>query len=119
MILLSDGTVQEITRLPGAPGISGINTGMFDSVASALSRTDSRAVVLDLDERRAAGEVTLPSRPETGIIADEGRKLYVALSGSDQVAVIDMRRWMLTKLIDGVGREPWAVNMVGALSYCH
>jgi hypothetical protein len=30
-----------------------------------------------------------------------------------------MQKRALVKLIDGVGREPWGVNMAGALSYCH
>lgn len=113
------GTPTETTRLPSLPGISGINTGMFDSVAFVLSRDHNKAVVLDLDEHRAVAEIALPSQPETAIAADAGRKLYVALSGSHQVAVIDMQKRVLAKLIDGVGREPWGVNMVGALSYCH
>jgi DNA-binding beta-propeller fold protein YncE len=111
--------LREAARLPGAAGISGINTGMFGSVAFALSREHNRAVVLDLDDRRVADEIALPSQPETAISADAGRKLYVALSGTHQVAVIDMQKRTLVKLIDGVGREPWGINMAGALSYCH
>jgi YVTN family beta-propeller protein len=43
----------------------------------------------------------------------------VALSESDQVAVIDMRTRKLVKMIDGVGDEPWGATMLGALNYCH
>ena len=111
--------LREAARLPGAAKISGINTGMFDSVAFALSRDPSQALVLNLDHGHADGQIALPSQPETAISADAGRKLYVALSGSHQVAVIDMQKRALVKLIDGVGREPWGVNMAGALSYCH
>ena len=61
----------------------------------------------------------MPSRPETGISMDAGRKLYVALGASDRLAVIDMAARKLVKMIEGVGERPWGVPSVGALSYWH
>jgi YVTN family beta-propeller protein len=117
--LISTWSLEESARLPGAAGIAGINTGMFDTLAVALSRSGDKAVLLDLIERRALGEIALPSRPETGVSAAAGTKLYVALSGSDRLAVIDLQARRLLTTIDGVGAQPWAVNMASALSYCH
>ena len=117
--LISTWSFEESARLPGAAAVSGINTGMFDALAVVLSRDDDQAVLLDLLERRPLGTIALPSRPETGVSAAAGTKLYVALSGSDRLAVIDLRTRRLTAMIDGVGDQPWAVNMANALSYCH
>lgn len=117
--LISTWSFRESARLPGAASVSGINLGMFDSLAFVLSRDQDKALVLDLERRRQVGEIPLPSRPETGISMEAGRKLYVALSGSDRLAVIDMAARKLVKTIEGVGEGPWGVSSVGALSYCH
>jgi YVTN family beta-propeller protein len=119
MSLISTWSFRESARLPGAASVSGINLGMLDSVAFVLSRDQNKALVLDLERRRQVGEIPLPSRPETGISVDAGRKLYVALSATDQLAVIDMAARKLVKTIEGVGKAPWGVSSVGALSYCH
>lgn len=117
--MVSTWTLAESKHLPGAKGMSGVNTGMFERIAVVLSRDESKALILDLDDGRQIAEIPLPSLPETAITADAGRKVYVALSGSNQVAVIDLMRFKLVKMIDGVGRQPWAVSMAGGLSYCH
>jgi YVTN family beta-propeller protein len=117
--LISTWSFRESARLPGAGDVSGINLGMLDSVAFVLSRDQDKALVLDLEHRRQVGEIALPSRPETGVSMDAGRKLYVALSASDRLAVIDMAARRLVKMIEGVGEQPWGVSSVGALSYCH
>ena len=117
--IISTWSLKETARLPGAAGVAGINTGMFDSLAAVISRDGDKAVLLDLLERRPLGEIALRSRPETGVSTAAGTKLYVALAGSDQLAVIDLRERRLVTMIDGVGERPWAVNSAGALSYCH
>ena len=65
------------------------------------------------------GEIPLKSSPETGVTTPDGTKLYVALSGTDQVAVIDTRQRRVLTMIAGVGKEPWGAHMVGAINYCH
>jgi YVTN family beta-propeller protein len=117
--LISTWTFRESARLAGGAQVSGINVGMLDSVAFVLRPDQDKATVLDLDARREVGEIPLPSHPETGISLDAGRKLYVALSGTDRVAVIDMAQRKLVKMIDGVGDQPWGVSSVSELSYCH
>ena len=99
--------------------MTGINTGWFETTAFVISRGEDKAVILDLVEMKPAGEIALPGSPETGVTTPDGRKLYVALSEANQVAVIDVRERKLLKLIDGVGEEPWGATMVGAIGYCH
>ena len=70
--------------------------------------------------RKIDGVIDLPgTSPETGVTTPDGTKLYVALSGTDEVAVIDARHRRLIKRIGGIGSDPWGAHMVGALNYCH
>lgn len=117
--MISTWTLKESARFSAASGMTGINTAVVDTVALVLSEAERKAVLLDLREERRVGELALPSRPETGVTAAGGLKVFVALGESDRVGVIDMLEGRLTKIIAGVGREPWAVFSAGGLSYCH
>ena len=117
--VFSTDSLEEVARLPGGEDMTGINTGWFDTLAYVISRGEDKAIVLDLTTMTRVGEVALPSSPETGVVTPDGAKLYVALSGSDQVAVIDVRAMEVVELIGGVGDEPWGAHMVGAVNYCH
>jgi YVTN family beta-propeller protein len=108
-----------VATLPGAEDMTGINTGWFETLAFVIGRADNKLVVLDLVAMEAVGEIALPGTPETGVTSPDGKTLYVALSDTDQVAVIDVRRRELVKTIDDVGDEPWGAVMAGALNYCH
>jgi YVTN family beta-propeller protein len=68
---------------------------------------------------KKTGEIALPGTPETGVTTPDGKTLFVALSDSNQVAVIDVPTLSLVKTIDDVGEEPWGATMAGALNYCH
>ncbi len=117
--IVSTSSLEEVARLKGAEDMTGVNTGWFETTAFVISRGESKIVVLDLVGMRNAGEIALPGTPETGVTTPDGTRLYVALSSTDQVAVIDTRSRRLVKLIDDVGEEPWGTFMVGALNYCH
>ncbi len=120
-IVSTTSPFREVARLRGAVDMTGVNTGWFESVAFVISRGEDKLVVLDLQDMRNAGEISLGKgcTPETGVTNPEGTKLYVALSGCNQVAVIDTRARKIVKRISGVGEEPWGAHMVGALNYCH
>lgn len=117
--IVSTETLEEVARLPGAADMTGVNTGWFESTAFVISRGDDKVVILDLERMERVGEIALASSPETGVVTPDGRKLYIALSGSDRVAVIDVAKRTLIKTIDGVGAEPWGAHMAGAVNYCH
>jgi YVTN family beta-propeller protein len=117
--VISTAALEVVATLPAAEDITGINTGWFETTAFALSRAEKKAVVYDLQGMTRAGEIALPGTPETGVTTPDGAKLYVALSDTDQVAVIDVRRRELIGTIDGVGDEPWGTMMAGTLNYCH
>ena len=117
--VISTGSLEVVATLPGAEDMTGVNTGWFETVAAVVSRGEDKLLLIDLIEMAPAGEIALPGTPETGVTTPDGRKLYVALSGSDQVAVVDLKTRSLVKTIDDVGEEPWGVTMAGALNYCH
>lgn len=117
--VISIADLEVVATLPGAADVTGVNTGWFETTAFALSRAERKAVVYDLRDLERVGEIALPGTPETGVTTPDGRKLYVALSDTDQVAVIDTRKRRLIATIEGVGDEPWGATMVGAINYCH
>jgi YVTN family beta-propeller protein len=117
--VISTATLDVVATLPAAEDVTGVNTGWFETTAFALSRAGRKAVVYDLEAMARVGEIALPGTPETGVTTPDGAKLYVALSDTDQVAVIDIRKRELAKIIDGVGDEPWGTMMAGTLNYCH
>ncbi len=119
VLKISTWTFQQSARLSGALGMSGVNSGLFEPVAPVLSWTQDKAILIDLWTGERLAELPLPGRLEFGITADWGRKAYVALSDSLRVAVIDLEKRKVAKLIDGVGRQHWAVSMPGGSSYCH
>ena len=112
-------SLNEVARLKGAADMTGVNTGLHDSTAIVLSRGDDKAIVIDLTAMKVVGDIALPGTPETGVTTHDGKKLYVALSSTNQVAVIDIQKRALVGAIDGVGQEPWGAHMAGALNYCH
>jgi YVTN family beta-propeller protein len=117
--VISTSTLEVVATLPAAEDVTGVNTGWFETTAFALSRAERKAVVYDLESMTRADEIALPGTPETGVTTPDGSKLYVALSDTDQVAVIDARARKLVRTIDGVGDEPWGAMMMGTLNYCH
>ena len=106
--VIATASLEVITTLPAAADVTGVNTGWFETTAFALSRAEDKAVVYDLEAMAKVGEIALPGTPETGVTTPDGAKLYVALSDTDQVAVIDIRARRLSGTIDGVGDEPGA-----------
>ncbi len=117
--IISTSSLREVARLEGAAGMTGVNTGWFETTAFVVSNAEEKLVVIDLVTMENAGEIALPGTPETGVTTPDGTRLYLAISSTDQVAVIDTRRRELVGLIDDVGEEPWGTFMVGALNYCH
>lgn len=117
--LISLFTLTEVARLPGARDMVDVGTGYLETLAFVISRAESKVLVIDLVNRTKIGEIALPTSPEAGATSPDGAKLYVAVSGTDQVAVIDIVQRKLVKLINNVGRKPWAALAAGRLAFCH
>ncbi len=117
--VVATDSLEVVATLPGAAGMTGVNFDSLGATAYVISQGENKLVVLDLMAMKTVDEIALPSSPETGVVTPDGGKLYVALSGSDQVAVIDLAKRALVATIDDVGAEPWGTTMIGAANYCH
>jgi YVTN family beta-propeller protein len=117
--VVSTETLEVVATLPGAAGVTGVNSDPAGHTAFAISHAENKLVLLDLESLSSAGEIVLPGSPETGVVSPHGEKLYVALSDLGKVAVIDVPGRRLLGTIDGVGQEPWGATLAGADNYCH
>ncbi len=119
-ISIIDTTTLDVTAtLTGFKDVIAIATGWFESRAFVLSSSERRVAVLDLMTFSRTGDIDLPSFPGGGVVDSAGQNLYVALTETDQTAVIDARTSGLTTLIDGAGRRPWGTLMARSNNYCH
>lgn len=122
-----DGTVsvidakkhQIIATLPGGRDMISVNTGWFETTAFVTSRGDDKVVVIDLNELKKVADIPLVSEPGPGVVTPDGQKLYVALTGSDSMAVIDTGKRALIAIIEGVGKRPYGATMGKSNNYCH
>ncbi len=117
--VISTETLEVVATLPGAAGVTGVNSDPEGHTTFVISRAENKLVLLDLESLTPAGEIALPGSPETGVVSPHGKKLYVALSDIGKVAVIDVPGRKLLGVIDGVGQEPWGATLAGADNYCH
>ena len=107
-----------VGMLKGLPGMSTVYSGWFDTLALVPSHNEKKLLVYDLDQLAKAGEISLPGAPAQGAVTPEGAKLYLALEGTHQVAVIDLQKRQIRKLID-VGFDPLAAIMARSFDVCH
>ncbi|MCY4030975.1 MAG: YncE family protein [Hyphomicrobiales bacterium] len=109
---------EEVARVDGAEGMTGVNTS--HDTAFVIARGGEEIIVIDLESLETVGSIALPgASPETGVLTPDGEKLYVALSGADAVAVIDVEQREISKHIENVGEGPWGAFLLNADNYCH
>lgn len=109
---------EEVARVEGAEDMTGVNTSR--DTAFVIARGGEEIVIIDLESLETIDTIALPgASPETGVLTPDGEKLYVALSGDDAVAVIDVDRREMSKRIEDVGTAPWGAFLLGADNYCH
>lgn len=108
----------EVARLDGAEGMTGVNTS--HDTAFVIARGGEEVVVIDLESLENINAIALPgASPETGVLTPDGEKLYIALSGADAIAVIDVKKREMSKRIENVGEGPWGAFLLGSHNYCH
>lgn len=116
--VIDTSSLEVVATLPGAGDVTSVNTGWFDSVAFVTSRSERKAIVINLMTMKAVGEIALPGEPDPGVVTPDGRKLYVALK-SGKVAVIDTRAQKLVAVIEGMSEGLWGITMGHSNNYCH
>jgi len=65
-----------------------------------------------------APDITLPDSPGPGAVTQDGAKLYLALEDVSKVAVIDLQRRVLLRMI-GVAPNPVAAIVARSFDVCH
>ncbi|MCY4049564.1 MAG: hypothetical protein OXF24_08255 [Hyphomicrobiales bacterium] len=109
---------EEVARVEGAEDMTGVNASR--DTAFVIARGGEEIVIIDLESLETVDTIALPgASPETGVLTPDGEKLYVALSGTNAVAVIDVERREMSKRIEDVGAGPWGAFLLGADNYCH
>ena len=105
--------------VPGAPDAAAVSIALFDSVAFVVSRERNSVLVFSIADRKKLADIPLPGAPVDSVVSVNGLKIYVALPGSGQLAVIDAIKLEVVGMIDNVGDRPVDVITVRDLSYCH
>ena len=92
-----------IVDLPGDPGFNGIAMAAGNVV---ISRPATNTIeIFSPVKRRVVARISQVQGPRGITVDDEGARVYVALSGSDSVAVINSHNWQVEKLIQ-VQQQP-------------
>lgn len=117
-VLSTDGFRTEAV-LPGLGDVTSIATGYFETLAYVVGSADKKALIIDLEEMKPAGEIDLGGTPGPAIVDAEGKRMYVALSDTNELLVIDVFAKEIIKRISGVGNTPHGVNLAATNNYCH
>lgn len=92
-----------IVDLPGDPGFNGVAMAAGNVV---ISRPATNTIeIFSPVKRRVVARISQVQGPRGIAVDDEGARVYVALSGSDSVAVINSHNWQVEKLLQ-VRQQP-------------
>src|SRR6185437_4457890 len=86
-----------IVDLPGEPGFNEVAMAAGNVV---ISRPATNTIeIFSPVKRRVVARISQVQAPRGIAVDDEGARVYVALSGSDSVAVINTHNWQVEKLV--------------------
>ena len=98
-----------IVDLPGDPGFNGVAMAAGNVI---ISRPATNTIeIFSPVKRRVVARISQVQGPRGIAVDDEGARVYVALSGSDSVAVINSHNWQVEKLLQ-VQQQPEQVLWV-------
>lgn len=117
--LISTWTYAEVWRVDAATDVVDVDTAFFDSLAFAQSATESKTVVLNIEDRSRLGDISLPAQPSNALASSNGLKLYVGLPALSQVAIIDVTSMTIIGRIGIPEVVPVTLSAVSDKSYCH
>lgn len=105
--------------LPGVSDVTSIVTGYLETLAFVVSASEKKAVVVDLTDMTVEGEIKFDGTPGPAVVTADGLKLFVALTDTNQVAVVDVRQRRVEKTIKDIGQSPVGVILALTNNYCH
>ncbi|MBW6507653.1 MAG: YncE family protein [Rhodobacteraceae bacterium] len=108
-----------VARLPGMRGVTSIATGFFENLAYLISETEEAAVVIDLAKLAVVGRLDLPGRPGIAVADVDGKKIYVPLTGSGKLALIDVHKIEVAKIFPRLVQAPHVALLAVSNNYCH
>ena len=108
-----------VARLPGMRGVTSIATGFFENLAYVISETEEAAVVIDLARLAVVGRLELPGRPGIAVADIDGKKIYVPLTGSGKLALIDVHKIEVAKIFPKLVQAPHVALLAATNNYCH
>lgn len=108
-----------VARLPGLRGVTSIATGFFEGLAYVVSETEEAAVVIDLKTLAVAGRLDLPGRPGIAVADIDGKKIYVPLTASGKLALIDVHKIEVAKVFPRLVQGPRVALLAVTNNYCH
>lgn len=106
------------THLKGEAGVTGVYSGWFDTVAFLPSAASRSVVVVDQPGRARDDDIILGAVPGRGTVTPDGRKLYLPLTDTHRVAVIDAERRMLAGYV-ALPHKPRMAVMARTFGLCH
>lgn len=117
-LLVVPSSLKGGVRLRGEAGITGAYSGWFDTVAFLPSSRSRSVVVIDQQGGFRGDDITLGALPGRGTVTPDGRKLYLPLTDTHRVAVIDAERRGLAGYVALPARPAMAV-MGRTFGLCH
>jgi DNA-binding beta-propeller fold protein YncE len=117
-VISTDNFDHEAT-LPGVDGVTSITTGFFETLAYVVSNKENKCVVIDLTKMEKVNEIALPGGPGEAVADVDGKKMYVPLHNTNELAIIDVYNQKIHKIIKNVADKPWGVAMATTNNYCH
>lgn len=105
-------------RLKGEAGVTGIYSGWFDTVAFLPSAASRKIMVVDQPSASRGDDIVLGAIPGRGTVTPDGRKLYLPLSDTNRVAVIDAEKRALSGYVI-LPEHPSMALMARTFGICH
>ena len=116
--IIANASLTVAAMLKGAPGMSTVYSGWFDTLALVPSAAERKLLVYDLDRLSQAADIPLPGTPGPGAVTPDGAKLYLALEDAGKVGVIDLQSRKLVRTI-ATASNPVAAIMAKSFDVCH
>lgn len=105
-------------RLKGEAGVTGSYSGWFDTVVFLPSAASRKVMVVDQPSAARGDDIVLGAVPGRGTVTPDGRKLYLPLTDTNRVAVIDAEKRALSGYV-ALPERPSMALMARTFGICH
>jgi YVTN family beta-propeller protein len=118
--MLAAGAPQAVATMPGDQESFGVNyTSQAPDKAFVMNRMRKDISVVDMSTKTIVERIDVGGNTETASTTPDGKLIVAAVSGADEVVVIDAMTNKIIKVFSGVGKYPWSVTIPNGQNYCH